>query len=57
MCLVEMRGVLGDVCRFEVMACAEMDVREAWCDSSRGEGDEMGRCMGVPVRYVLGPGC
>ena len=52
-----MRGILGDVCRFEVMACAGMVVREAWCGSSRGEGDGMGRCGGVLVRYVVGAGC
>ena len=42
---------------FEVMACAGMAVREAWCVSSRGEGDRMRRCGRVPVGWVLGDGC
>ena len=57
MYLVEMRGLLGDGFGFEVMACAGVAVREAWWGSSRGEGDEMGRCVGVPVRWMLGAGC
>ena len=43
-------------CR-EVMACDGMDVREAWCVSSRGEGDEVGRCGGFTVGCVLSDGC
>ena len=42
---------------FEVMACSGVAVCEAWCVSSRGGGDGIRLCGGVPVRWVLGDWC
>ncbi len=52
-----MLGIRGDVYWFEVMACAGMAVHEAWCVSSRGEGDWSRRCGGESMGWVLGDGC